>query len=137
MHTPIGIYNYIILLMIMFICQHLDYSHSPQLSLVWNKLYVYLIVFKIFLLGICLKDLKRLHILISEKKWNSFCVIHIFFNTYNSQLKEDSLSLVSLDVGKNSQKFCDFIKTDLEKNRADSNGLQILGFCLHDTEAVG
>lgn len=54
-----------------------------------------------------------------------------------NQLKEDSLSLVSLDVGKNSQKFCDFIKTDLEKNRADSNGLQILGFCLHDTEAVG
>ena len=54
----------------------------------------------------------------------------------NSQLKDDSLSLVGLDVSKHSQQLCDFVGADLQKNRADSNGLQVLGFCLHDSEAV-
>ncbi|XP_062606334.1 telomere-associated protein RIF1-like [Saccostrea cucullata] len=54
-----------------------------------------------------------------------------------NQLKEDSLSLVSLDVTKNSRKFCEILKTDLQHNLVTANGLQILGFCLHDNEAVG
>lgn len=54
----------------------------------------------------------------------------------NSQLKDDSLSLVGLDVSKHSRQLCDFVGADLKKNRADSNGLQVLGFCLHDSEAV-
>ncbi|XP_056007115.1 telomere-associated protein RIF1-like isoform X2 [Ostrea edulis] len=54
-----------------------------------------------------------------------------------NQLKEYSVSLVSLDVAKNSKKLCDLLKEDLQNNHLDPNGLQILGFCLHDREAVG
>ncbi|XP_061193994.1 telomere-associated protein RIF1-like [Saccostrea echinata] len=54
-----------------------------------------------------------------------------------NQLREDSLSLVSLDVTKNSRQFCEVLKMDLQHNHITANGLQILGFCLHDKEAVG
>ncbi|XP_046571029.1 LOW QUALITY PROTEIN: telomere-associated protein RIF1-like [Haliotis rubra] len=60
------------------------------------------------------------------------------YTTLSTQLREKELSFISLDLTKQADRVLTVLKKDIqnESNAVRQGALQVLGFCLHDTEIV-